>query len=122
MIYPNSSMLQLGSMAGAHAEDYGGFTDKVDRHYLRSFGSAVLLAVIGTGFDMAVPESFTLATQDTASDAARGNFVETFGRVAERTTSKNLDVQPTLRIRPGYKFIVLVDQDIVFPKDIDLHH
>lgn len=60
---------------------------------------------------MAVPESSTLATQDTASDAARRNFAETFGRVAEQTISKNLNVQPT----PGYKFNVLVDQDIVFP-------
>ncbi len=115
MIFPNGSTLQLGGMAGTDAEGYGGFTDKVDRHYLRTFGSAVLLAVIGTGIDMAVPESSTLATQDTASDAARRNFAETFGRVAERTISKNLDVQPTLRIRPGYKFSILVDQDIVFP-------
>ncbi|KUM24392.1 conjugal transfer protein TrbI [Mesorhizobium loti] len=118
MIFPNGSTLQLGGMAGTDAEGYGGFTDKVDRHYLRTFGSAVLLAVIGTGIDMAVPESSTLATQDTASDAARRNFAETFGRVAERTISKNLDVQPTLRIRPGYKFNVLVDQDIVFPSNV----
>ena len=75
----------------------------------------MLLAIIGTGIDMALPESSTLAQQDTASDAARRNFAETFGRVAERTINKNLDVQPTLRVRPGYKFNVLVDQDIVFP-------
>ncbi|MBB6469363.1 type IV secretion system protein VirB10 [Aminobacter lissarensis] len=116
MIFPNGSTLQLGGMSGTDAEGYGGFTDKVDRHYLRTFGSAVLLAVIGTGIDMAVPESSTLATQDTASDAARRNFAETFGRVAERAIGKNLDVQPTLRIRPGYKFNILVDQDIVFPE------
>jgi type IV secretory pathway VirB10-like protein len=71
-------------------------SDKVDRHYLRTFGSAILLAIIGTGIDMAVPESSTLATQDTASDAARRNFAETFGRVAEHDDfSKNLNVQPT---------------------------
>jgi type IV secretion system protein VirB10 len=102
-------------MAGTDAQGYGGFHDKVDNHYLRTFGSAVLVALIGTGIDMAIPESSTLATQDTASDAARRNFGETFGRVAERTINKNLNVQPTLKIRPGYKFNVLVDQDIVFP-------
>jgi type IV secretory pathway VirB10-like protein len=64
---------------------------------------------------MAIPESSMLATQDTASDAVRRNFAETFGRVAEQTISKNLNVQPTVRIRPGYKFNVLVDQDIIFP-------
>ncbi len=115
IIFPNGSTLQIGGMAGTDAQGYGGFTDKVHRHYLRTFGSATLLAIIGTGIDMSVPESSTLATQDSASDAARRNFAETFGRVVERTINRNLDVQPTLEIRPGYKFNVLVDQDIVFP-------
>lgn len=114
LIFPNGSTLQIGGMSGTDAEGYGGFTDKVDRHLWRTFGSAALVAIIGTGIDMSMPESSTLATQDTASDAARRNFAESFGRVAEQTISKNLNVQPTIRIRPGYKFNVLVDQDIVF--------
>ncbi|QJX10046.1 IncP-type conjugal transfer protein TrbI [Rhizobium brockwellii] len=115
IIFPNGSTLQIGGMSGTDAQGYGGFSDKVNNHYLKTFGSAVLIALIGTGIDMAVPESSTLATQDTASDATRRNFAETFGRVADRTIQRNMDVQPTLEIRPGYKFNVLVDQDIVFP-------
>jgi type IV secretion system protein VirB10 len=115
IIFPNGSTLQIGGMAGTDAEGYGGFNDQVDNHYFKTFGSAVLLALIGTGVDMAIPENSTLANQTTASDAARRNFAETFGRVAERTISKNLDVQPTLEIRPGYQFDVLVDQDMAFP-------
>ena len=115
LIFPNGSTLQIGGMAGTDAEGYSGFNDKVDRHLWRTFGSAALIALIGTGIDMSVPQSSTLATQETASDAARRNFAETFGRAAEQTISKNLNVQPTIQIRPGYKFNVLVDQDIVFP-------
>ena len=115
LIFPNGSTLQIGGMAGTDAEGYGGFKDKVDRHLWRTFGSAALVALIGTGIDMSMPESSTLATQDTASDAARRNFAGSFGRVAEQTISKGLNVQPTITIRPGYKFNVLVDQDIVFP-------
>lgn len=115
IIFPNGSTLQIGGMAGTDSQGYGGFRDKVDNHYLRTFGSAALVALIGTGIDMAVPESSSLATQDTASDAARRSFAETFGRVAEQTISKNLNIQPTIRIRPGYRFNVLVDQDILFP-------
>lgn len=114
IIFPNGSTLQIGGMSGTDAQGYSGFRDKIDRKWLQTFGSAVLVAVIGTGIDMAVPQSSTLATQDTASDAARRNFAETFGRVADRTIQRNMDVQPTLEIRPGYKFNVLVDQDIVF--------
>ncbi len=115
IIFPNGSTLQIGGMSGTDAQGYGGFNDKVNNHYLKTFGSAVLIALIGTGIDMAVPQSSTLATQDTASDATRRNFAETFGRVADRAIQRNMDVQPTLEIRPGYKFNVLVDQDIVFP-------
>ena len=115
LIFPNGSTLQIGGMAGTDSEGYGGFKDRVDRHLWRTFGSAALVAIIGTGIDMSLPESSTLATQDTASDAARRNFAESFGRAAEQTISKNLNVQPTIQIRPGYKFNVLVDQDIVFP-------
>lgn len=115
IIFPNGSTLEIGGMAGTDSEGYGGFADQVNNHYFRTFGSAVLVALVGTGIDMAVPESSTLATQDTASDAARRNFADTFGRVAEQTIEKNLNVQPTIQIRPGYKFNVLVDQDIVFP-------
>ncbi|MFC0804665.1 MULTISPECIES: IncP-type conjugal transfer protein TrbI [Sinorhizobium] len=115
LIFPNGSTLQIGGMTGTDAEGYGGLKDKVDRHLWRTFGSAALIALIGTGIDVSMPESSTLATQDTASDAARRSFAESFGRVAEQTISKNLNVQPTIRIRPGYKFNVLVDQDIIFP-------
>ncbi|MBX5241990.1 IncP-type conjugal transfer protein TrbI [Rhizobium sp. NLR22b] len=115
VIFPNGSTLQIGGMAGTDGEGYGGFKDKVHRHLWRTWSSAALVALIGTGIDMSMPESSTLATQDTASDAARRNFAESFGRVAEQTISKNLYVQPTINIRPGYRFNVLVDQDIIFP-------
>ncbi|MFK4484971.1 IncP-type conjugal transfer protein TrbI [Bradyrhizobium sp. USDA 336] len=115
IIFPNGSTLQIGGMAGTDAEGYGGFNDQVDNHYFQVFGSAILIAAIGAGIDMSVPASSSYGYRQAPSDAARNSFAETFGRVAEQTISKNLNVQPTLEIRPGYVFNVLVDQDMVFP-------
>jgi type IV secretion system protein VirB10 len=116
IILPNGSTLQIGAMAGTDAEGYGGFKDQVDNHYFQIFGSAILIAVIGAGTELAIPrDRNAFGMENSAEYAARRSFVETFGRVAERTISKNMDVQPTLEIRPGYKFNVLVDQDMVFP-------
>lgn len=115
IVYPNGSTLQIGGMAGTDAEGYGGFRDKVDRKWLETFGSAILIAVIGTGIDMAIPQNNDPFNSNSPEDAARINFAETFGRTAEQTIQRNMDVQPTLEIRPGYQFNVLVDQDIVFP-------
>ncbi len=115
LVFPNGSTLQIGGMAGTDPEGYGGFEDKVDRHLLRTFGSAALVAIIGTGIDMLLPESSSFAFRDSSSDAVRRNFADSFGRVAEQSITKHLNVQPTIRIRPGYTFNVLVDQDLVFP-------
>jgi len=117
IIFPNGSTLQIGGMAGTDAQGYGGFKDKVDNKYLQTFGSAILIALIGTGIDLAIPQNQNSPNGNsmTPEDAARINFAESFGRVAERTINKNLDVQPTLEIRPGYMFNVMVDQDVVFP-------
>lgn len=116
IIFPNGSTLQIGGMAGTDAAGYGGFSDRVDNHYLRTFGSAILVALIGAGTEMMLPQDRnSFGTANSAEDAARRSFAETFGKMSEQTVSKNLNVQPTLEIRPGYRFNVLVDQDIVFP-------
>lgn len=115
LIFPNGSTLQIGGMAGTDAAGYGGFRDQVDNHYLRTFGSAILVALIGAGTEMMLPQDRnSFGTANSAEDAARRSFAETFGQISEQTVSRNLKVQPTLEIRPGYRFNVLVDQDIVF--------
>jgi type IV secretion system protein VirB10 len=115
IIFPNGSTLQIGGMAGTDAAGYGGFTDRVDNHLLQTFGSAILVALIGAGTEMMLPEDNTSGTGDDVENSARESFVETFGEISGQTVSKNLDVQPTLEIRPGYQFNILVDQDLVFP-------
>ena len=113
IIFPNGSTLQIGGMAGTDAAGYGGFSDKVDNHLLQTFGSAILVALIGAGTEMMLPQDSNNTGND-AENSARESFAETFGEISEQTVSKNLDVQPTLEIRPGYQFNVLVDQDMVF--------
>ena len=65
---------------------------------------------------MMIPQDRSaFGTSNSAEDATRRSFAETFGQMSQQTLSRNLNVQPTLKIRPGYRFNVLVDQDIVFP-------
>lgn len=117
LVFPNGSTLQIGGMPGMDAEGYSGFRDQVNNRYLETFGSAILVALIGTGIDMALPQTNAspFQNQNSPEDAARRNFADTFARVADQTITRNLDVQPTLEIRPGYQFNVFVEQDIVFP-------
>jgi len=116
LVFPDGASLQIAGMAGADPEGYGGFSDRIDRHLWQTFGTATLIALIGSGIDMSMPQSPALAMRETALDAVRRNFAESFGRLAEQSISKNLNRQPTLRIRPGYQFNVLVDQDLILPR------
>lgn len=114
IVLPDGKRLDLGAMAGIDQAGEAGFKDKVNRHFIRNFGTAALVALIGTGIDLSLPQSRTAFGVSDPSDAARRSFAETFGRLAEGSVSKGLDTQPTLTIRPGYRFNILVDQDLVF--------
>ncbi|MFB8343811.1 IncP-type conjugal transfer protein TrbI [Brucella cytisi] len=116
LVFPDGSTIQIDGMPGTDEEGYGGFKDKVNNHYLKTFGSAGLIALIGTGIDLAIPQDHNAnGSQISSQDAARRSFAETFGRLADKTVRNNMEVQPTLEVRPGYKFNVIVDRDIVFP-------
>ncbi len=116
IVFPNGSTLQIGGMAGADPAGYGGFTDQVDTHFFETFGSAILVALIGAGTEMLLPSEGQGTDSNSPENSARESFAETFSELSEQTVSRNMDVQPTLEIRPGYRFNVLVDQDIVFPR------
>src|SRR5690606_33737132 len=113
--FPNGATLQIGGMAGAEALGLGGFSGQVGNHYFEVFGSANLVAAKGAGMDMALP-NYQGSAGNSATDDARRAIAITFSEVADRTIGRNMEVQPTLEIRPGYIFNVLVDQDLVFPK------
>lgn len=116
IVFPNGSTLQIGGMAGADPAGYGGFKDQVDNHFFETFGSAILVALIGAGTEMMLPPEGQGSSSNSPENSARESFAETFSELSGQTVSRNMDVQPTLEIRPGYRFNVLVDQDIVFPR------
>jgi type IV secretion system protein VirB10 len=116
IVFPNGSTLQIGGMAGADPAGHGGFKDQVDTHFFETFGSAILVALIGAGTEMLLPSEGQGTDSNSPENSVRESFAETFSELTEQTTSRNMDVQPTLEIRPGYRFNVLVDQDIVFPR------
>lgn len=114
IIFPNGSTLQIGGMAGTDQGGAGGFSDNVDNRFFETFGSAILVALLGAGTEMMLPSEGQGGNR--GENAARESFVETFSELSSQSVSRNMEVQPTLEIRPGYRFNVLVDQNIVFPR------
>jgi type IV secretion system protein VirB10 len=54
VIFPDGSSVTLGAMSGADLAGYAGFHDQVDNHYLRVFGSAIMMSLITGGMSYAV--------------------------------------------------------------------
>ena len=52
IIFPDGQSIDLEKMQGVDIAGYTGFHDKVDNHYLRIYGNAVLLSLMGAGYDI----------------------------------------------------------------------
>lgn len=117
IIFPDGKALDIGSMPGADQAGYSGFKDRVNNHYFRIFGSALLMSGITAGVSLSQDQGGTgFGQQQTASSAMSEALGQQLGQVTAQLISKNLNVSPTLEIRPGYRFNVVVTKDLTFTK------
>jgi type IV secretory pathway VirB10-like protein len=112
LVFPNGSTFDLGSMIGGNQSGQSGFNDKVNNHYMRTFGSAALVAIIGSGMQLSQPKSKTNAGND-AQETITANLAQQTGNTAQGVLNKMLNVQPTLEIDAGYRFNIRVNKDMV---------
>ena len=115
LLYPDGSALDLDGMAGMDSEGDAGLHDQVDRHYKRIFGFAALTSMIAAG--LAVTQQgmyggyYGYPSPEQMATAAAGREMS---EAAMEITRKNLNVQPTIKIRAGERFAVKVNRDIIF--------
>ena len=60
------------------------------------------------------------STADSVNDNLRQAMADQLGSVIAKVIERNLNVSPTIEIRPGYNFNVMVTKDITFEKDYKL--
>jgi type IV secretion system protein TrbI len=114
IVFPDGKALDIGAMEGTDSAGYAGFNDKVDRHYLRIFASAALMSGIAAG----LTSSSVTPDNDPFGSSSISRFNEhlanQIGEVATKMIEKNMNVAPTLVIRPGYRFNVMAVKDLAF--------
>ena len=115
--FPDGRTLDIGTMPGVDVSGKSGFVDQVNNHYLKTFGSAILLSTIAGGI------AYGATAGSPQSSSAGGAPVSIQGEMAGQTgnvlgqevsqvMNKSLDISPTVTIRPGYEFDVMVTKDI----------
>ena len=117
LILPNGSSLSLGDgMPGTDALGAAGFHDEVNNHYLRVFGNALLLSVISAGVQLSqVPEFGQNFAGPNAGNVLGAAVGQQLGSTSAELIRRGMTVAPTLEIRPGYPFTVMVTHDVIFP-------
>ena len=115
LIFPNGAMIDLEGMEGTDGEGQAGFHDMVDNHYMRIFGSAILMSLLGVGAQLSQPQNANALTTPSASQQAAAAMAEGLNNVGTNVLNRNLNIQPTLNIRPGYAFNVLVNRTMILP-------
>src|SRR5271154_2136878 len=128
LIFPNTASMDLPQMPGTDQGGYAGFTDEVNNHYLATFGTAAVTSLISAGqmvgqmaafggggtsgpYGYYQPNQWATAGQ-TAGSAASAQM----GALGQQRLNNGTDRPPTIEIRPGYQFDVMVTEDLVFPE------
>ena len=118
IVFPDGKAMDIGAMPGADSAGYAGFNDQVNNHYLRLFGSAFLMSGVTAGITYSQRQNQTQSAfgAPSASSALSEALGQQLGQVTAQMIAKNLSISPTLEIRPGYRFNVVVVKDLTFSK------
>ena len=118
IVFPDGKAMDIGAMPGADSAGYAGFHDQVNNHYVRLFGSAFLMSGVTAGITYSQRQNQATNTYGapSASSALSEALGQQLGQVTAQLIAKNLSISPTLEIRPGYRFNVVVTKDMTFSK------
>jgi len=114
IIYPDGSSISLDLMPGADVSGYAGFNDKVNNHYGRIFGNALLLSIFSSAIQLSQPQNNSDGNYS-SQEIIAGSLGQQMGQLGMQMAQRNMNIQPTLEIRPGYQFNVMVTKDMILP-------
>lgn len=107
LILPNGRSIVLERQPGADAQGYAGLQDGVDYHWWDLAKAAGLSTLLSVGAELAVDD------QDRLLRAIRNGGQDTINDAGQQIIRRQLNVAPTLTIRPGFPVRVIVTRDLV---------
>ena len=114
MLFPDGTAFDLPGLPGADLQGYAGLDGRVDRHYGRVFGSALMLAAVGTGVALAAPNQTGFDLSVSPQEVASRQIAIELSRIATEVVRRDLRVEPTIRVAPGHRFYVMLARDLPF--------
>jgi type IV secretory pathway VirB10-like protein len=111
LIMPNGRSIVLERQQGADTAGFSGLEDQVDNHWGALFKAALLSTLLAVGSELG-------AGSDTGNNgdiiqALRRGSSDSLNQTGQKIVQRNLNIQPTLTIRPGFPVRVIVNRDLV---------
>lgn len=107
LIFPNGRSIVLERQPGADTQGYAGLQDGVDYHWWDLAKAAGLSTLLAVGSELAV------SYEDRLVRAIRDGAQDTINDAGQQIIRRQLQVDPTLTIRPGFPVRVIVTRDLV---------
>jgi type IV secretory pathway VirB10-like protein len=113
IIYPDSSSVSLADMSGQDQSGYAGFKDKVNHHTWAAVQQALLLSAISAGAQLSQPRAQRGDYSYSAPQIGAAALGQQLNQLGMLSYSNRANMQPTITIRPGYRFNVFVNKDMI---------
>jgi type IV secretion system protein TrbI len=111
LIMPNGRSIVLERQPGADTAGYAGLEDEVDNHWRALFKAALLSTLLGVGSELGTTTG-TGGNSDVITALRRGSS-DSLNQTGQKVVQQNLNIQPTLTVRPGFPVRVIVNRDLV---------
>ena len=107
LIFPNGRSIVLERQPGADTQGYAGLEDGVDYHWWDLMKAAGLSTLLAVGVEL------TMDDDDRLIQAIRSGAQESINDAGQQIVQRQMQVAPTLTIRPGFPVRVIVTRDLV---------
>ena len=108
IVMPDGSSIVIENLPATDTAGYAGLEDEVDFHTWRLIKGIVLSTLLGVGTELTFGEE-----ESDLVRALRESTQDSANQVGQRITERNLNIQPTITVRPGWPLRVIVHKDLV---------
>ena len=107
IIIPDGTSITIDNLPAVDMAGYAGLKDRVDHHSWRLFKAAILYSVLSVASEIGRDRD------DEILNALRDGGQQTINQAGQQIVTQQLQVQPTLKIRLGWRLRVIDNKDIV---------
>jgi type IV secretion system protein TrbI len=108
LIRPDGSSLVIDNLPATDGGGYAGLEDKVDYHTWALLKGIALATLLGVGTEVSIGNS-----ENDIISAIRQSAQENTNQAGQQFVQRQLDVQPTLTVRPGWPLRIIVHKDLI---------